>query len=120
MNHTFYINGIQQIGIGVPEVQDIWTWYRKAFGLDVRIFEEAAPAPLMTRYTGGEVQHRTATLALNMAGGGGFEIWQFTSRPTVQANFEPQLGDYGVFICKINNCTIRSFIVSRFYFYHFI
>ena len=55
MKHTFYINGIQQIGIGVPEVQDIWTWYRKAFGLDVRIFEEAAPAPLMTRYTGGEV-----------------------------------------------------------------
>jgi catechol 2,3-dioxygenase-like lactoylglutathione lyase family enzyme len=107
MNHTFYINGIQQIGIGVPEVQDIWTWYRKAFGLDVRIFEEAAPAPLMTRYTGGEVQHRTATLALNMAGGGGFEIWQFTSRPTVQANFEPQLGDYGVFICKIKSEDVR-------------
>lgn len=95
------------MGIGVPDVQEIWTWYRKAFGLDVRIFEEAAPAPLMTRYTGGEVQHRTATLALNMAGGGGFEIWQFTSRPTVKPTFEPQLGDYGVFICKIKSEDVR-------------
>lgn len=103
MNNSFHLNGIQQIGIGVPDVQDIWVWYRKAFGLDVRIFEEAAPAPLMTRYTGGDVQHRTATLAMNMAGGGGFEIWQFTSRPTVPPAFKPQLGDFGVFICKIKS-----------------
>ncbi|MEY3727956.1 MAG: hypothetical protein RL098_1426, partial [Bacteroidota bacterium] len=95
------------MGIGVPDVQEIWSWYRQAFGLDVRIFEEAAPAPLMTRYTGGEVHHRTATLALNMAGGGGFEIWQFTSRPTVRPVFEPQLGDYGVFICKIKSEDVR-------------
>jgi catechol 2,3-dioxygenase-like lactoylglutathione lyase family enzyme len=107
MSNFFHLNGIQQMGIGVPDVQNIWTWYRKAFGLDVRIFEEAAPAPLMTRYTGGEVQHRTATLALNMAGGGGFEIWQFTSRSTVKPNFEPQLGDYGVFICKIKSEDVR-------------
>ena len=107
MERSFHINGIQQIGIGVPNVQDIWAWYRMAFGLDVRIFEEAAPAPLMTRYTGGEVQHRTATLALSMAGGGGFEIWQFTSRPTVKPHFEPQLGDYGVFICKIKSEDVR-------------
>jgi catechol 2,3-dioxygenase-like lactoylglutathione lyase family enzyme len=107
MKNTFILNGIQQMGIGVPDVQDIWSWYRKAFGLDVRIFEEAAPAPLMTRYTGGEVQHRTATLALNMAGGGGFEIWQFTSRPTMRASFEPQLGDFGVFICKIKSEDVR-------------
>jgi catechol 2,3-dioxygenase-like lactoylglutathione lyase family enzyme len=107
MTNNFILNGIQQMGIGVPDVQQIWTWYRKAFGLDVRIFEEAAPAPLMTRYTGGEVQHRTATLALNMAGGGGFEIWQFTSRPTVRPEFEPQLGDFGVFICKIKSEDVR-------------
>lgn len=107
MNKNYHINGIQQMGIGVPDVQEIWKWYRKAFGLDVRIFEEAAPAPLMTRYTGGVVHERTATLALNMAGGGGFEIWQFTSRPTVKPAFEPQLGDYGVFICKIKSEDVR-------------
>ena len=62
------------MGIGVPNVQEIWKWYRKFFGVDVRIFEEAAEAPLMTRYTGGEVHSRTATLALSKEGGGVFEV----------------------------------------------
>jgi hypothetical protein len=53
------------------------------FGVDVRIFEEAAEAPLMTKYTGGVVHARTATWALSMDSGGGFEIWQYTSRNTV-------------------------------------
>ena len=106
MKQSYHLNGIQQMGIGVPNVPEIWSWYRKAFGLDVKIFEEAAPAPLMTRYTGDVVHHRTATLALNMAGGGGFEIWQFTSRNTEKANFEVQLGDYGVYICKIKSADV--------------
>ena len=49
------------MGIGVPNVQEIWAWYRTMFGVDVRIFEEAAEAPLMTKYTGGVVHARTAT-----------------------------------------------------------
>ena len=60
------ICGIQQMGIGVPNVPSIWKWYREHFGVDVRIFEEAAEAPLMTRYTGETVHARTATLALSM------------------------------------------------------
>src|SRR5690554_5057841 len=96
------ICGIQQIGIGVPDVQEIWKWYRKFFGVDVRIFEEAAEAPLMTRYTGGTVHSRTATLALSMEGGGGFEIWQFTSRNTEKPKFDVQLGDYGLYIVVLN------------------
>jgi len=102
------ICGIQQMGIGVPNVQEVWTWYRKMFGVDVRIFEEAAPAPLMTRYTGGVVQSRTATLALSMDGGGGFEIWQFTSRNTEKPAFVPQLGDYGMFACKIKSRDVQG------------
>jgi catechol 2,3-dioxygenase-like lactoylglutathione lyase family enzyme len=97
------ICGIQQMGVGVPDVQEIWKWYRKFFGANVRIFEEEAEAPLMTRYTGGEVHRRTATLALSMDGGGGFEIWQFKSRPTNKANFEIQLGDYGLYACRIKS-----------------
>ena len=97
------ICGIQQMGIGVPDVQNAWAWYRKNFGVDIRIFEEAAEAPLMIDYTGGVVQSRTATLALSMDGGGGFEIWQFTSRPTEKAEFELQLGDYGMIACKIKS-----------------
>ncbi|MEO9256761.1 MAG: VOC family protein [Crocinitomicaceae bacterium] len=102
------ICGIQQMGIGVPDVQKSWAWYRKFFGADVRIFEEAAEAPLMTRYTGGEVHSRTATLALSMEGGGGFEIWQFTSRPTNKASFDIQLGDYGLYACRIKSKDVQA------------
>src|SRR5690606_27215749 len=102
------ICGIQQMGIGVPNVQEIWKWYRKFFGVDVRIFEEAAEAPLMTRYTGGTVHSRTATLALSMQSGGGFEIWLFTSRPTEKADFEIQLGDYGLYACRIKSRDVQA------------
>lgn len=102
------ICGIQQMGIGVPDVQDIWRWYRENFGINVRIFEEAAEAPLMTKYTGGTVHSRTATLALSMEGGGGFEIWQFTSRPTEKAKFDIQLGDYGLFACRIKSRDVKA------------
>ncbi len=102
------ISGIQQMGIGVPNVQEIWKWYRTMFGMDVRIFEDAAEAPLMVKYTGGEVHKRTATLAVSMDGGGGFEIWQFTSRPTNKADFEIQLGDYGTYACRIKSHDVEK------------
>ncbi|MBN9293695.1 MAG: VOC family protein [Flavobacteriia bacterium] len=102
------ICGIQQMGIGVPNVQEVWKWYRKAFGTDVKVFEEAAEAPLMTKYTGGKVQSRTATLALSMQGGGGFEIWQYTSRNTEKPAFEVQLGDYGLYACKIKSRDVQA------------
>lgn len=105
---TYIISGIQQMGIGVPNVQEIWKWYRLHLGMDVRIFEEAAEAPLMTRYTGGKVHARTATLALSMEGGGGFEIWQFTSRPTEKATFEIQMGDTGLFMCRIKSKNVDA------------
>lgn len=103
-----YISGIQQMGIGVPNVEAAWAWYRKFFGVDIKVFEEAAEAPLMTRYTGGEVQSRTATLAISMEGGGGFEIWQYTSRNTEKAAFDIQPGDYGLYICKIKSRDVKA------------
>jgi catechol 2,3-dioxygenase-like lactoylglutathione lyase family enzyme len=107
------ICGIQQMGIGVPDVQAAWKWYRTFFGVNVRVFEEAAEAPLMTRYTGDKVHSRTATLALSMEGGGGFEIWQFTSRPTEKATFDIIPGDTGLYICKIKS---RNVVESHAYF----
>ncbi|MEA2012181.1 MAG: VOC family protein [Verrucomicrobiota bacterium] len=95
------ISGIQQMGIGVKDVHKAWTWYRKNFGFDIPIFEEAAEANLMLLYTGGKPQSRHAVLAFNMQGGGGFEIWQYTSRTPVNADFEIQMGDLGIFITKI-------------------
>ena len=96
-----FISGIQQIGIGVSNVHEAFKWYRQKFGADVPVFEEAATAALMLPYTGGQPRDRHAILALNLQGGGGMEIWQYTSRVPAPAPFQPQLGDLGIFVAKI-------------------
>lgn len=93
--------GIQQLGVGIPDVEEAFAWYRATFGTDLPVFREAAPAPYMTPYTGGEVQSRDATLAVNLAGGGGFEIWQYTSRTPQPAERDPGIGDYGILAGRI-------------------
>ena len=95
------ISGIQQMGIGVSNMHEAWRWYRKYFGMDIKVFEEAAEAALMLPYTGGEPRSRHAALALNLQSGGGFEIWQYTSRTPEPARFDIRLGDLGLFVCKI-------------------
>ncbi len=100
-NQKKIISGIQQVGIGVPNVNESWAWYRENFGMDVPIFQEEAEAKLMIDYTGGEIHARNAILAINMQGGGGFEIWQFTSRTPQPASFDIQLGDHGIFAAKM-------------------
>jgi catechol 2,3-dioxygenase-like lactoylglutathione lyase family enzyme len=95
------ISGIQQVGIGVANAEEAFQWYRKAFGTDIIVFKDAAVADLMLRYTGGMPHERYAILALNMQSGGGFEIWQYTSRTPVAASFQVQLGDTGINIVKI-------------------
>ncbi len=105
---TKLISGIQQIGIGVSDVYEAWAWYRKNFGFDVAMFDEAAEANLMLPYTDNKPQKRHAILALNLKGGGGFEIWQYKSRTPQAANFEIQLGDIGIFITKIKADNIAN------------
>ncbi|MBT3208153.1 MAG: VOC family protein [Bacteroidetes bacterium] len=100
------ISGIQQIGIGNPDVYKTWKWYRKAFGMDIPIFDEAATAGLMLPYTGGEPQERHAVLAMNINGGGGFEIWQYTKRKAEAPDFEVQTGDLGIYVAKIKTRNI--------------
>jgi len=95
------ISGIQQMGIGILNVHGAFKWYRQTFGMDVPVFDEAAEAELMLPYTGGEPRSRHAILALNMQGGGGMEIWQYTSRVPQPATFEIQAGDLGLYITKI-------------------
>lgn len=96
-----FITGIQQIGIGVTSREDAWRWYRRAFGMDVPVFTEEGEAALMTRYTGGRVHARTATLALNLSGGGGFEIWQFTDRDPAPPLQPVGLGSTGILAPRI-------------------
>jgi catechol 2,3-dioxygenase-like lactoylglutathione lyase family enzyme len=102
------ISGIQQIGIGIPDVQAAFKWYRQHFGMDVPVFEEAAEANLMLPYTGGKAHQRHAILAVNMKGGGGFEIWQYTSRTPVPVSFEIQLGDIGHFVTRMKSADVKG------------
>jgi len=95
------ISGIQQVGVGIPDVQEAFNWYRKHFGVDIPVFEEAAEANLMLPYTGGKPHKRHAILAINIQGGGGMEIWQYTSREPQLPKFDIQMGDLGIYITKI-------------------
>jgi catechol 2,3-dioxygenase-like lactoylglutathione lyase family enzyme len=105
---SYIISGIQQVGIGVPDVHQGFKWYNKHLGMDVPIFEEAAEANLMLPYTGGSPHKRHAILAINLKGGGGFEIWQYTSRTPQAAKFKPQMGDIGLFCAKIKSDNIGA------------
>jgi len=102
-----FISGIQQIGIGCEDATKTFTWLRQAFGLNVKIFDDEAKAALMTRYTGGEVHARRAILAMNMNGGGGAEIWQFTSRHP-KAGKKVLWGDYGINAVKMKSNWVEN------------
>lgn len=101
-----HISGIQQIGIGIPNVHEAWSWYRRHLNMDIPVFEEAATAALMLPYTGNEPRDRHAILAINQQGGGGFEIWQYTSRIPQAPDFTPVIGDLGISICRMKTMNI--------------
>ena len=102
------IGGIQQIGIGNPDTYKLWSWYRKAFFVDIPIFDDAATAELMLRYTGDEPRERHAVLAMSMQGGGGLEIWQYTERKPEAITYEAALGDLGLFMAKIKSKDVNE------------
>ncbi len=104
----YVISGIQQVGIGVRNAEEAWSWYRKHFGFDVPIFKDAARASLMTRYTSGIAETRYAILAMNLQGGGGFEIWQYTSKEPQAAKQKHLLGDTGVFAVKLKSNNVEK------------
>ena len=96
-----YICGIQQLGVGVANFYEGWRWFIPNFGMDIRVFEEKATAEYMLPYTDNKPRERHACLALNLQGGGGFEIWQHTEHTPVAPAFELQAGDLGIFAGKI-------------------
>jgi len=102
------ISGIQQIGIGVTDIYEAWKWYKENFGMDIRIFEDNTVAELMLPYTGGEPRKRHAALAMNLTGGGGFEIWQYSERTPQPPEFKLQLGDLGIIAAKIKSPNLKK------------
>lgn len=106
------ITGIQQIGIGVADANEAKYLYRDLFGMNAKIFDDKSPASLMSAYTGNQVHSRHAILTMNLSCGGGFEIWQFTSRkPSIQPDIT--IGDIGIFAAKIRTENIDE--AHRFY-----
>ncbi len=103
MENEYIIAGIQQIGIGVENFAEAWKYYIDVFNMDIRILEDDKVAELMLPYTGGKPQKRRAAIALNMQGGGGFEIWQYAERKPQPVGFEIQAGDLGVFAARIKS-----------------
>ena len=102
------ISGIQQVGIGVADLREAWAWYKKYFGIDIRILEDNTVAEYMLQYTGGKPRKRHAAIAINLQGGGGFEIWNhqdFIPRPAL---FEVQVGDLGFYSAKIKCLDIEK------------
>ena len=101
------ICGIQQVGIGVADVMEAFGWYMKAFGCDIKILDDDGVAERMLPYTGGRPQPRHAILAINLRGGGGFEIWQPKGRALRYLDEKPCLGDIGIFACKVKSSDIE-------------
>ncbi len=105
---TKQINGIQQLGVGVENLQEAFKWFRQNFGMDILVFDEKAVAELMLVHTEGETRERHAVLALNMQGGGGFEIWQHTGKKPVKSHFAIQLGDLGITVGKLKTANAKK------------
>ncbi len=102
------IAGVQQVGVGVNDADKAFKWFRQTLGINAKIFDDKAEAKLMVQYTGNEVHARRAILALNMNGGGGTEIWQFTSRESVKSNEVIKWGDLGINAVKIKSNNVKQ------------
>lgn len=106
---SYLISGIQQIGVGVENFSQAWKWYIEMFNMDVRVLEDDTVAERMLPYTGGKPQKRHACIAMNLQGGGGFEIWQYSQRKPVPCPFDVQAGDLGVFAAVVKTRDAASF-----------
>lgn len=108
LNEEFILTGIQQIGIGTTSLYKSWEWFSKMLGVDIRVLEDDTVAERMLPYTGGEPQKRHAAIALNLQGGGGFEIWQYSDRKPKSIEFDISVGDLGIFAAKIKSRNVKA------------
>ena len=102
------ICGIQQVGIGVPDFVEAWKWYYDQFGFEIKIVDDEGVAERMLPYTGGKPQPRRSGIAVNIRGGGGFEIWQPKGRELNYLKEPVRLGDLGILIAKVKTPDIET------------
>ncbi len=100
MNDTIY--GLLQIGVGVPDLTQSFAWYRKYLGMDIPVLRQAGDlSSFMLPLTNGQQPRRQLAIILNLHGGGGLELCQFTDRDCRPPAFEPRLGDCGINLARI-------------------
>lgn len=109
MKNDFCINGIQQVGVGTVDFGKTWAWMADMFGIRVKILEDDTVAERMLPYTGNQAQKRHACIAVNLQGGSGLEIWQYSERKPVPAQEPAILGDLGILMAKIKCKDVRKF-----------
>ena len=102
------ICGIQQVGIGVNDFVEAWKWYYDNFGFEIKIVDDEGVAERMLPYTGGKPQPRRSGIAVNIRGGGGFEIWQPKGRELNYLKEPVKLGDMGILIAKVKTPNIET------------
>lgn len=102
------INGIQHIGIGVPNHAETWKWYRRYLGMDICFFNGAAEAPLMTRYTKNTVINKQAAMITNLDGGCAMEVVSPISFTATDAKVKHELGDLGIFVGKVKTANVNA------------
>lgn len=115
-NKKWVIGGLQQIGVGVYDNEDTWSFYREMFGFDIPMFDDTGIADIMAPYMGGKAWERHAVFAINIRGGGGLEIWQYTNRNPKQASQEVSLQSRGIIAVHIrckNIYAIRAQCIAK-------
>lgn len=104
----YVISGIQQVGIGVEDLATAWKYYIDVFNMDVKILDDNNVADIMAPYMGGKPRQKRAIIAVNMQGGGGFEVWQHQQHKPKKADFDLHFGDLGIFAAKIKSRNVKQ------------
>ncbi|RLD20659.1 MAG: VOC family protein, partial [Bacteroidetes bacterium] len=102
------INGIQHVGVGVPDHAASWKWYRKFLGMDISLFNGEAEAPLMDIYTKGETINKRAAMILNLHGGCAMEVVSPVSFKATHADVIFELGDLGILVAQVKSPDVKA------------
>lgn len=102
------INGIQHVGVGVPDHAESWKWYRKFLGMDIALFNGEQEAPLMQIYTKNEIINKRAAMIVNLQGGCAMEVVSPTSFTGSDADIDFELGDLGIFITQVKSPDVKK------------
>ena len=102
------IYGVQQIGVGVSDVEEAFKWYATTLGADVKVFDDNNEATHMAPYMGGKPRKKRAIMGINMHGGSGYEIWQHTEHTSRPPQKPIELGDLGITMARVKAKDIQK------------